>query len=594
VPDFPLLREEPFKSEAERALRVFGRLRLPDVIGNPTMAEAAGEWFFPIVAALFGSYDPRQHTRLIRELFLLMPKGNGKSSYAAMIMLTALILNRRPRGEFLLIAPTQKIAETAFNQASGAIYLDDALKKTFHPTEHLKLITHRLNKSTLRIKAAGTDVITGAKAVGTLVDETHLFAEKARGADIFVELRGSLSKRPDGFLIQITTQSKRPPSGVFKTELYNARDVRDGKLDLPLLPVLYELPERLAKDGAWKDRKYWPLLNPNLGRSLGEDFLAQEIVKAERVGPQQVALIASQHFDVEVGIGYRTDGWPGVVYWERRALPDLTLDGLLDRCESVVVGLDGGGLDDLFGLAVLGRERETKRWLHWGHAWCHEGVLKLRQSIAPQLHDFAAAGDLTIVGDKLEDISEIVALIERIQDLGLLAAVAVDPAGLGEMVDALAEIGVTEDNKLLIGVPQGYALMNAIKTCERKLANGTLHHCGQGLVSWSIGNVKIEPMATAIRATKQNAGDAKIDPAMALFDAAYWMTTNPEAQGQSIYDDPARYEAAFGRGPAPQASEAASIDYEILRDSRHPRFAEMRERWEAWRALQPDDDMADA
>ena len=31
-------------------------------------------------------------------------------------------------------------------------------------------------------------------------------------------------------------------------------------------------------------------------------------------------------------------------------------------------------------------------------------------------------------------------------------------------------------------------------------------------------NVRIEPTATAIRATKQNAADLKMDPAMALFD----------------------------------------------------------------------------
>src|SRR5205823_83665 len=97
--------------------------------------------------------------------------------------------------------------------------------------------------------------------------------------------------------------------------------------------------------------------------------------------------------------------------------------------------------------------------------------------------------------------------------------VAVDPAGLGEFVDALAEIGVTDESGELVGAKQGYALMNAIKTAERKLANGTLIHDGSEMMNWCVGNLKIEPTATAIRATKQNAGDAKIDPAMALFDA---------------------------------------------------------------------------
>src|SRR5438309_43672 len=91
VPDLPL-----FEDEAERALRVFKRLRVPDVIGQPSYGEACGQWVFDFVRALFGSYDPTTRRRMIREFFLLVPKKNGKSSIAAAIMVTAAILNRRP------------------------------------------------------------------------------------------------------------------------------------------------------------------------------------------------------------------------------------------------------------------------------------------------------------------------------------------------------------------------------------------------------------------------------------------------------------------------------------------------------------------
>jgi phage terminase large subunit-like protein len=80
----------------------------------------------------------------------------------------------------------------------------------------------------------------------------------------------------------------------------------------------------------------------------------------------------------------------------------------------------------------------------------------------------------------------------------------------------------------VVGAPQGYGMMNALKTAERKLANGTLWHHDNALLAWCISNVKVEATATAIRATKQNAGDAKIDLAMALFDAVTLMVQNPQ------------------------------------------------------------------
>ncbi len=610
VPDLPL-----FEEEAARALRVFKRLRMHDVVGTPTMGEAAGPWLFPIVEAIFGSFDVETNRRLIQEFFWLIPKKNAKTSSAAAIMLTALILNVRPAAEFSLIAPTKDIADRSFKQAAGAIRLDPALSRKFHIQTHIRTITHRTSDAKLEVKAADTDTVTGLKSTGTLIDETHVFASKSRAADIFVEIRGALAARPDGFLIQITTQSKDPPSGVFKSELQNARDVRDGKLALPLLPILYELPRKIITSSRWKQRKYWPLVNPNMGRSVDEAFLERELMKAEREGPQALVLFGSQHFNIEIGLGLRSDRWAGAEYWERRADPLLTdmsfgesVDVILERCEVVVVGIDGGGLDDLFGLCVLGREREetemmvrhpdgivrptkVKRWLAAHHAWCHEGVLKRRQTIAQNLQDFAKRFELTIVGDELGDLTEIVAIVEKIKDAGVLGGVAVDPAGLGEFVDAMNSIGINADNKLLIGVPQSFGLMNAIKTTERKLVNGTLLHGGGNLMAWCVGNVKIEPTATAIRATKQNAGDAKIDPWCALQDAAWLMVTNPKPQGRSMYDREAGDDTS-SEDVENDANKDTRTDWspQVLNDPRHPDFEEHKRRFERWQDERPDEE----
>jgi phage terminase large subunit-like protein len=525
VPDLPL-----FPNEVKHGLSAFKRLRLPDVIGQPTFGEAMGDWVFEIAAALFGSYDVEKHTRAIQEYFLLVPKKNGKSTLAAGLMVAAVCRNRRPDAEFTFLAPTIEVAGIAFRQARSMVKLDPTLSTVFHIQDNIRRITHRKHGSFLQIKAADVDVITGGKPLGCLVDETHVFATKSHAADIFLEIRGALASRPDGFLIQITTQSKAPPAGVFKSELARARDVRDGKLTLPkpLLPVLYELPHKIAADSGWEQEQTWPLVNPNLGRSVDAEFLRSQLIDAKRKGQGDLALFASQHFNVEIGLSLRGDRWAGAEFWEKQTDETLTLERLLERSEIVVVGIDGGGLDDLFGLCTLGRCRETKHWLAWSHAWCHESVLQRRQTIAATLQDFQTNGELTIVQDELDDITAIIAIISDIKRRNLLAAVAVDPAGLGEFVDELGKIGISAADKNLIGAPQGYQMMNAIKGSERKLANGTLWHSDSALMSWCVGNVKIEPTATAIRATKQNAGDAKIDCAMAMFDAALVMQNKPD------------------------------------------------------------------
>jgi phage terminase large subunit-like protein len=572
VPDLPL-----FESEAARALRMFKRLRVPDLFGTPTLAEACGEWFFPIVEALFGSYDPDLNKRMIQEYFLLIPKKNAKSSNGGAVMVVALLMNKRPSAEFLLIAPTKEIADIAFKQASGTILLDPTLKKLFHIQRHIRLITHRNNGATLQIKAADTDVITGSKATGTMIDETHVFAKKANAADVFLEIRGALTARPDGFLFQTTTQSKAPPSGVFAAELNMARRVRDGLIDFPMLPILYELPNKISEKNGWKDRKYWPLVNPNMGRSVNEEFLARELLKAEEQGPAAMALLASQHFNVEIGLGLQTDAWAGAEHWEAAGDRKVSFEELIARCDVVVCGIDGGGLDDLLGFAAIGRDRDTRKWLHYAKAWAHKTVLERRKEIAPKILDLVAVGDAVVVDDLGDDIEQLVDMIDEIEVAGLLPeenAIGVDPMGIGQVIDALAERGIDNLGKQrIVGISQGWKLSGAIKTTERKLAEGSIVHGAQPLMAWAVGNAKVEPRGNAITITKQTSGTAKIDPLMATFNAVALMAMNPEP-GISVFDQMSEETQSAG-----EQVPDDDIDQTILRDHAHPRWQEMREKY---------------
>lgn len=529
----PLIPCDPlFPDEAAEALEVFNSLRLVDVSGCPTYGEIAMPWVTELVASIFGAYDATTGKRLISEFFVTVAKKNGKSSLAAGVMLTALIRNWRQSNEILILAPTIEAAQNSFKPAADMVRADPELSAAengfLHVQDHVRTITHLRTGATLKVVAADSATVVGKKAAFVLIDELWEFGKKPNADAMLREATGGLVSRPEGFVISITTQSDAPPAGVFKDKLDYARDVRDGKIiDRKFLPLIYEFPKALIDREAYLDPAYFYVTNPNIGRSVSQEWLERELGKEMAKDASTRATFLAKHLNVEIGMNLRSNRWAGADFWPKRADPTLTMEALLDRSEAVVVGIDGGGLDDLFGLCLLGRDRVTKGWLAWCHAWAHEGVLERRKSIAARLRDFEREGTLTIVGDELADVSAIVELVGEVKALGLLASVSVDPAGLGELIDALAEIDVTPDSGLLIGAPQGYAMMNAIKTAERKLTNGTLTHDGSALMAWAVSNLKIEPTATAIRATKQNAGDAKIDPVMALFDAVTVMARNP-------------------------------------------------------------------
>lgn len=559
-----------FPEEAAAALDVFRDLTIADVLGKPTFGQISRPWVFDLPSAVFGAYNPDSKRREINEFFELIGKKNAKSTRAAGIMITELVRNERHGAEFLILAPTIEVAKNSADPAMDMVAEHPELRRFLKPVAHQRMIEHRTTGAQLKIIAASPETVAGTKATGVLIDELWLFGKMANAKNMLLEVTGGLYSRPEGFVIALSTQSDEPPTGVFLDWLRRYRDIRDGKLlDPSKLGMLYEFPEEMIKSGAYKLPANFHIPNPNYGASVDPTRLLSKFEEATREGQKALVGFYAKHLNVEPGMGARSDNWAGADFWKKRADAAIDLDAILERCEVVVVGLDGGGLDDLFGMTVLGREtveievdstaapevttdqpngkRRVKRWLSWSRAWANRVVLERRKSIETKLLDFDAVGDLVLFewdndsGDLGPDIDEIVALIGRIKESGLLCCVAVDPAGIGDIVDALAEIDIVEDNKAhgsnyITGVSQGYALMNAIKTAERKLASGALRHADQPLMDWCVANLKIEPTATAIRATKQNAGDAKIDPAMALFNAVTVMATNPDA-GRSVYEE---------------------------------------------------------
>lgn len=521
-----------FPEEAEMALDVFKSLVVTDVIGQPTMGEITRPWVFEFVASIFGAYSEDESRRLIREFFLLIPKKNSKSTLAAFIMLTALIMNDRGSAELIILAPTKEVADNSFIPIRDAIKADEELSALLNISEHTKTITHRSTNATLKVVAAESNTVGGKKASWILIDELHLFQKNAGAASMFREATGGLASRPEGCIIYLTTQANEQPCGVFKQKLDYARDIRDGiKQNNKFLPLIYEFPKQMIEDGEHLKKENFHIPNPNYGTSVDPVQLEDDFEQSRDGEESDFRDFLAKRLNVEIGINLRANRWAGAEYWLQQS-KKFTLDKLIEQSDVITCGIDGGGLDDLLGFAVLGRHNKSRKWWLWNHAWCNKTAVERRKENAPKYADYEKEGSLTIVERIGDDIDQLAAIAKKCFDSGKLDKIGLDPLGLGGLLDGLLDTGIPEDK--LIAVAQGFKLMGYILTTERKLAEGNLYHAGQGLMTWCAGNARAVVKGNGMMISKQESGVGKIDPLIATFNAVALMSLAPEVKNYDI------------------------------------------------------------
>ncbi|RKG31484.1 terminase large subunit [Acinetobacter tianfuensis] len=522
-----------FPEVADVAERIFKELILVDVMGSPKMGDVTLPWVIEFVRAIFGAYNPESKRRLIREFFLLISKKNTKSTIAAGIMLIALILNERLSAELIILAPTKEVADNSFNPIRDFIRADEELSELINISEHTKTTTHLGTGAVLKVIAAESNAAAGKKASIILFDEIWLFGKKAHAESMFREAKGGLASRPEGCVIYLSTMSDEQPCGVFKSLLDYARDVRDGiKEDKQFLPLIYEFPKHLIESGEHLKPENFYITNPNLGASVDLEYLVSEFNKVKDAGDESLRDFLAKHLNIEIGLNLRANRWAGAEYWLQQS-KNFTLEKLINQSDVITCGIDGGGLDDLLGFAVLGRHAKSRKWWLWNHAWCNKTAVERRKENAPKYADYEKEKSLTIVERIGDDIDQLAAIAKQVFDSGKLDKVGLDPLGLGGLLDGLLDAGIPEDK--LTAVPQGFKLMGYILTTERKLAEGNLYHAGQGLMTWCVGNARAVVKGNGMMISKQESGVGKIDPLIATFNAVALMSMNPE-QAEKEYN----------------------------------------------------------
>jgi phage terminase large subunit-like protein len=503
--------------------------RLPITEGEHAghlIGENAPPWQEKLTRLIFGHVDA-QGLRLIREVFANIGKKNRKTSYAAALALTKLLLNEEQREQIVCLAANRMQARIAFDAIAATIRADEWLSERFQVIEHRHSIRYATTNSTATVVSAELASLVGFNPSLALVDELHLLGATPKGAKLVNQARTGNVGRREPLIISISTAPLERSEGIFEATEAKAHRVIAGKeIDPHFFAWLCEIPEKVNPE----DPANWHWSNPSRGFTLSLERLQSNFASAQS-DPAALRDFRSQNLNIPPEESSGEERWMSVAEWDVATDTTITLPVLIAECRSISIGCDAGGLDDLSAITVLGKTVDG-RFLVWVHQWISRRGYEKRRSVVPY-DNFSAAGELTIFDGGAGDVAGFVEVVDLASASGKLSLIGIDAYGATELGEAFANCGVEVQ-----AVPQGWRLTPAISWIERRLADGALRHSGAALTRWNIGNAVVTRQGNATSISKATAvGAGKIYGVVSLLNAVAAYLVQAAKDAEMPYSD---------------------------------------------------------
>jgi len=251
----------------------------PAMVGRPIRLESHQKFR---IEELFGwkrkdHDDPELCTRQYRTLYLEEPRGNGKSTEAACIILVILFQDREASGQIYSAATEMDQARIIFNIAKEMVLTDEGMAKR---SEILKDSIYLPQWGTVyRPIPASHKSKHGLNASCIVVDEVHVHEDR----ELIDVLRTSTVKRRQPLEIYTTTAGVDRTSICWELHQRATKIISGDLVDDSFLPFVYGAT---LKDD-WTDEKVWRKANPNLGVSVKLDYLKTECKRAQETPAYQ-------------------------------------------------------------------------------------------------------------------------------------------------------------------------------------------------------------------------------------------------------------------------------------------------------------------
>ncbi|MEU9199009.1 terminase TerL endonuclease subunit [Streptomyces sp. NPDC048332] len=522
--DVPGARFDP--ERVDKVIKSFSLLR-------HTQGQWAGRPLIPdpwqvawILAPVFGwvhwDYDADMYVRIISELYVDVPRKNGKSTLSGGIAIYMTCADGEPGAQVIAAATTK--AQAGFVFAPIKHLAERAPKLKGHVKAYQGKIVHPKTGSYFEVIANAADAQHGANIHSGIIDELHIH----KSPDLVEVIETGTGSRRQPLIVIITTADSGKPETVYARKRTRIEQLARGVLEDPsVYGVIFAVP----KDADPFVEETWRAANPGFGISPTRAYLARKARGAQQ-SPADLAAFQRLH------LGIRTKQVTKFLDLDAWRANQALVDEVKLRGREAYGGLDLGSVSDLNALAWLFPDDTDGSLDLLLRFWTPEDNLpSLDKRTADAASRWVKEGWLRTTPGNVTDYNAIGAQIRKDLDSFDVKALGFDRWGSTSLTNDLEG-----ERAPMVGVGQGFKTMSpALKAVKRLLLLGAkgrpmLRHGGNPVMTWMVDNLAVA-MDTAgnVKPDKANSGD-KIDGISALCDAISEILVRP-ARRVSAYED---------------------------------------------------------
>jgi phage terminase large subunit-like protein len=511
-------------TRVDLVLQVFNALR-------HTQGKWAGRPLLPdpwqiayVLAPVFGwvrKNDDGEYVRVIRRLYVDIPRKNGKTTTAGGIATVLLAADNEQSAQVYAVASAKDQARFCFDPVKLMVQKSPTLSRL---TKCLQSrIVYKPTDSYFTVVSKVADLLHGANIHGAIVDELHVH----KSPEVVETVETGTGSRTQPLVVIITTADDGRSETIYARRRAYVEQLARGVLkDESLYGVVWAADE---EDDPFAEST-WRKANPGYGVSPSREYLQQAANEAQQ-SPADLAKFLRLHLGLRTKQDTR---FLDLHYWDRNAsiVDEAALQG-----RDCYGGLDLATTSDLCALAWDFPDGKGGHDVIW-RLWAPEGAYEpLYRRTAGAAAVWVREGRLTLTPGDVCDYDYIRSAINTDRERFNVVEIAFDPWNSTQLVNDLQADGLE-----MVQMRQGFASIAApTRDLGRLLGEGTAdrplyRHGGNPAVRWQVDNFAVEMDAAGnVKPSKKNSGD-KIDAVVAGI-MALSRALQRQPQRVSVYED---------------------------------------------------------